>query len=145
MRPMLALGLFVALGVIATAAQAQMMRRSDPAERFAQADTNHDGRITHDEFVAGRAARFAKVDRNGDGYISDDDLPAFARSHAGMVQKVHALQQATDLDGDGRISRAEFEQAGEKLFALVDANGDGAVDQAEMRQMAEHARALAGK
>ena len=144
MRAMLCLSLAGVLSVLAGSAQAQV-GRADPAERFAQADTNHDGRISRDEFLAGREARFARVDRNGDGFISDDDLPPFVRSHAGMMQKAHALEQAADLDGDDRVSRAEFQQAGERLFATADTNHDGAIDQAEMDRTVEQIRAMAGR
>lgn len=144
MRPMFSLSLLAVLACVGFSARAQM-GRPDPAERFAQADANHDGRITQDEFTAGRAARFAKADRNGDGFISDDDLPRFARSNAGLLQKVHALQKAADLNGDGKVSRAEFDQAGERMFAAADTNHDGAVDQAEMHAAVEQMRALAGK
>lgn len=132
------------LSVLACTTQAQI-GRADPAERFAQADANHDGRISREEFLAGREARFARADRNGDGYISDDDMPPFVRSNTGMMQKVHALEQAADLDGDGRVSRAEFHQAGERLFATVDTNHDGVIDHAEMDKAVDQIRALAGR
>lgn len=144
MRAMRCLSLVGVLSVLAVSAQAQI-GPVDPAERFAQADTNHDGRISRDEFLAGRQARFARADRNGDGFISDDDLPPFVRSNAGMMQKVHAMEQAADLDGDGRVSRAEFQQAGERLFATADTNHDGFIDQAEMSRAVEQVRAMAGR
>lgn len=38
------------------------------------ADTNGDGTVTRDEFVAGTDAWFARQDRNGDGTITTDDF-----------------------------------------------------------------------
>lgn len=136
--------LLIGLGCVAAGGWAHAAR-VDPAERFAQADADHDGRVTRDEFMAARAARFAKVDRDGDGFLGDADLPRFVRSNPGMLQKVHALQQPSDADGDGRISRDEFEQAGATLFARADANHDGCVDAGEMDRAAAQARALADR
>jgi len=43
---------------------------------FARTDTNHDGKVSRDEFVAvakERAGDFDKIDRNHDGYISEQE------------------------------------------------------------------------
>lgn len=43
-----------------------------------QADTNHDGKISHDEFKAAHEKRmeeiFKKLDTNGDGFIDKDEM-----------------------------------------------------------------------
>ena len=48
-------------------------------KRLREMDTNKDGRVTKDEFVAFSAKRaeelFAKLDRNGDGALSKEDRP----------------------------------------------------------------------
>jgi EF hand len=38
-------------------------------------DTNNDGKISKDEYMAGCEQRFTRLDRNGDGYIEPDELP----------------------------------------------------------------------
>lgn len=133
-----------ALAVAAAGAHAQI-GRPDAAQRFAEADANHDGQVSLAEFQAARAARFAKADRNGDGVLTDDDLPRFARSNPAMLAKIHAMQHGADRDGDGRITREEFDEAGNHLFALADANHDGVVDAAEMRQVAQRMQSLAAQ
>lgn len=44
---------------------------------FAQADTNKDGELTRDEFVADAAAFFKKLDNNGDGVLSRYDVAIY--------------------------------------------------------------------
>ncbi|HEY3327838.1 MAG TPA: EF-hand domain-containing protein [Novimethylophilus sp.] len=43
-----------------------------------QADTNHDGKVSHDEFKAAHEKRmeemFKKLDANGDGFIDKDEM-----------------------------------------------------------------------
>lgn len=115
----------------------------DPLERFAQADSNHDGLVGRQEFLAARAARFEQMDRDRDGYLADSDMPRFMRSDAGRMRKFHAAQQMADSDGDGRISHAEFIAAGARMFALVDANHDQVIDKAELQQATDRLGALA--
>ena len=44
-------------------------------------DTNHDGKISADEFRAPQLATFAKLDSNGDGVVSPAELQAYAKAH----------------------------------------------------------------
>ena len=54
--------------------QERMQKRAD--ERFDKVDTNHDGAISHDEFMAQSEERFKKLDTNGDGKISKEERDA---------------------------------------------------------------------
>lgn len=51
---------------------------SDHEHMMEQADTNHDGKISHDEFKAAHEKRmeemFKKLDANGDGFIDKDEM-----------------------------------------------------------------------
>ncbi len=132
----------LALLVFASSASARMGHR-DPAELFAQADTNHDGVVSRSEFLAARATRFDKLDRNHDGYLTDADMPRFVRSNSDRMRKFHEMLQMADGDHDGKVSRDEFIAAGGRMFEMVDGNHDGVVDQAEMQQATERLRALA--
>lgn len=55
-------------------------------QKFEQADTNHDGRLTLDEARAGMprvAQHFAQIDTGGQGYVTLDQIQAFVKSQAG--------------------------------------------------------------
>ncbi len=51
--------------------QRQAMRA---AERFAAKDSDHDGKVTVEEFVAARKARLAALDTDGDGVLSREEM-----------------------------------------------------------------------
>ena len=44
-------------------------------------DTNGDGSVSQDEYIAAAKARFAKLDKNGDGFIEADEMPAHHWAH----------------------------------------------------------------
>ena len=108
-------------------------------------DTNGDGLISKAENRAATEARFARMDANGDGTIGADErgkgmgkwkrggrrggaagggpAPLDARKGQGMK---------ADANGDGVITRAEFDAQSAARFAAMDANKDGKIDQSEM-------------
>ena len=58
-------------------------------------------------------AMFEMMDRNGDGYITANEAPRVTRVRAASVQTGAARANSEwiaghDLDGDGRVSQAEF-------------------------------------
>ncbi|MFL6688854.1 MAG: hypothetical protein ACJ8IR_01515 [Alphaproteobacteria bacterium] len=48
---------------------------------FQRLDSNHDGKLTLQEFSASQAKTFARMDKNGDGVITRDELTS-RRSYA---------------------------------------------------------------
>lgn len=64
-------------------------RASDPAERFAQMDADHDGNLTWEELSAARPNlnrnAFDTIDTNHDGYIRLDEWQAFSAGHGGSA------------------------------------------------------------
>lgn len=132
------------------------------ADWFAEADADHDGRLTLDEFRADADRWFKALDVNGDGLI---DMPEVTRweeqlvpevtrggmgfigaprsrnssdtrtSGAGvwsLVNEPHPIRGA-DADFSMTVSRAEWRAAADRRFALLDADHDGAITFAELK------------
>jgi Ca2+-binding EF-hand superfamily protein len=118
------------------------------------ADLNKDGAIDQTEFQTTRDKWFADLDADKDGFVTADELKAFGdKMHAEWAKK-HGDQAATDnpdankkhgdfsqrilnrvdTDKDGKISKAEFDAEGSKLFAKLDENSDGKITESEMPQ-----------
>ena len=125
-----------------TALHAQGLRKlGDPIELFEQADANHDGLVSRDEYVAARAHKFDELDRNHDEFLTEANFPRLAKAGQ-RGEKVKKMLDAADTDHDGKVSRDEFKNAGGKWFDLADANHDGVVDKNELKQAAERFKAL---
>jgi Ca2+-binding EF-hand superfamily protein len=117
------------------------------------ADLNKDGVIDQSEFQTTRDKWFADLDSNKDGFVTADELKAFGdKMHAEWAKK-HADQangdkkadgkhgdfsqrilERVDSDKDGKISKAEFDTEGSKLFTKLDENSDGKIAENEMPQ-----------
>jgi EF hand len=81
-------------------------------------DKNKDKQVTQREF-RGKAVDFRRLDRNGDGVLREADFtagpPAFSASPGSM------LFQMADRDGNGHITKAEFDA----LFDSLDSGHRG--------------------
>lgn len=88
------------LGGAAVAQTAQPGRSGDP-----------DARVTRDEFVARHLQRFDGADANRDGVLTAEE--ARAAFTAGRAERRAAMFARLDTNGDGAISRAEFDARAE--------------------------------
>jgi Ca2+-binding EF-hand superfamily protein len=92
-------------------------------------DSDKDGKISKAEFDAEGTKLFAKLDENSDGKIASDEMPQrhWARFGGQMFDRI-------DADKDGKVTKAEFQAAGEKMFQRMDKNGDGIIEKGEMQK-----------
>ena len=104
-----------------------------------QADANHDGKVTKQEYNDARAALFARMDRNGDGFIDDADSREGANERG--QRAAAALRGRIDSNGDGKVSKEEFVNAPTMLFDTIDADTNGELAAKEL----DAARTAAGK
>lgn len=117
------------------------------ARRFGRLDGDKDGKVTEADFVARAKARFAKLDTNKDGVVSREEIREarkargerrWKRRHARFDRARHHRRghrfgmRRIDTDRDGKITKAEYRAAGDKLFAWLDRNKDGVIEHAEL-------------
>lgn len=132
--------LLIAAMVMAAASAGVAAAQGGPGGRgaamLASADTNGDGNITRAEFDTARANHFAQMDANHDSVLSAGERPQMGP--LGGAQPASAGGQHRDhgdANGDGSISRAEYDAQGARMFARLDANGDHVISQAEIQAM----------
>jgi EF hand len=98
---------------------------------FAAADANADGAVTLEEMAAARQAMFTKADTNADGKLDATEREAQMVEHMKAVAKARVAQgDRMDADEDGIVTLEEF-TARDDRFARLDEDGDGAVSKAE--------------
>ena len=76
----------------ATGDAAAAKRHTTLAQRFADANTTHDGHLTLDQARAGlpmAARHFAAIDKDNKGYVTLDDIHAYLKAQ--RAAKHHAL------------------------------------------------------
>ena len=117
--------------------------RHERHNMLADADTNHDGVISRQEFDAAHAALFDRLDTNHDGFLTPED-------HPGGMMRMHehggpggpggghgGWLQHMDANHDGNISRDEFLAGPIERFNRLDTNHDGIIEASEMPQRHE--------
>ncbi|MBT6312517.1 MAG: hypothetical protein HOJ21_04865 [Alphaproteobacteria bacterium] len=111
-------------------------------ERFAEIDTNKDGKITRDEGQAHSDARFAKTDTNADGAVTAAEMKAAMMDHMSkrLDRRIAKHMERADTNKDGVISNAEARAAGDARFERMDKNKDGVVELAEIKRKHGHHR-----
>lgn len=122
--------------------------------RFAMRDADGDGKISAKEFGERRADRFKELDQNKDGTLTPEELQAARDTRMRRMRKAgeRAKQgqrrgmrrhhrrgrgmaiMRLDLNRDGRISVAEYNLQGDRMFLSFDLNSDGSITKIEMRQ-----------
>ncbi len=127
------------------------------SKRFARMDANDDGALTSADREARmaqhRTEMFAKLDSDRNGQISCDEF--MAQRPEGMRSKGPGhhrmgvrgersgmMMRMADTNSDGRITRAEFTAAALARFDRADADRNGQVTAPERKAMRENWRAM---
>lgn len=106
-------------------------RRDTREERFAEMDTNRDGRLSRNEWTSGEDT-FEQLDRNNDQYISRDELLNRDWNDRNdrddrdgdLYPRDERRFQDLDRSRDGRLSRTEW-TGSRDFFDRLDRNDDG--------------------
>ncbi|MGV8941139.1 MAG: hypothetical protein ACOH1P_06285 [Lysobacter sp.] len=104
--------MFVLPALVAVSAPAPAQSRVDTTRDYLQRmDTNRDGRVSLDEYLAWMSYAFERMDSDGDGILSPAEQPG----------------------GKGKpLSRSQHRARLTDRFARQDANRDGFLDAAEL-------------
>lgn len=125
-----------ALACASFPATAQQRPSAEQLERLrdilTNSDVNGDGRVTRREYDAYRADIFARLDRNGNGVVSEEDTPRVRFARRKFTEKLEQVLAMADKNGDGRLTRAEWDKPERDIFELVDQDGDGVIALADL-------------
>lgn len=109
--------------------------RAGAAKMFAGADSDKDGRVTHEEMRAFHG-KMGGAHRGPHGGGHEGGPPLHARGEGKPGGPMHL-----DADGDGAVTLAEAQGGIERHFGELDSNRDGSITEAEMRAAHEAHRA----
>ena len=96
-------------------------------EMMHKMDTNHDGMVSRDEWIAFQEKVFAMLDKNKTGKVDEaeylqatPEVVSFATGGyaSGLLNK--GMFKKIDVDGDGTISHDEFMNYQMKVFDMMD-------------------------
>jgi len=146
MQKSLLLGLAVLAASGALTAPAALAASHSTSVFIEEQDLNGDGKVSLEEFKAGRALEFRKADFNEDGTLSEAEyVGEYEGRLYGRLSKIgdpekrleeyqRQMRQAKvrfgvlDTDKNGAISQEEYLASGLRMFNLHDRNKDGVVD-----------------
>jgi hypothetical protein len=84
--------------------------------------------------MAVRATCFARYDASATGMLTRGEIKKFSPPQ--QADRIDAAFSHLDLDGDGVISREEFDRESDRLFRRMDTNGDGVIAGTELNNVA---------
>lgn len=142
----------LAVGIIAVSGTMVEARDRGDGPRtmdFSTLDVDGSGEITQEDLDALRENRFADIDSNGDGAVSKDEFMAASAARAG--ERAGEMFDRLDADGDGALSRDVLEsrdgrgRGAGRLLERADADGSGGVSEEELAAAMERFAERGGK
>lgn len=124
----------LALSAVAVAAPPPEGKGGRLDGMFDRLDANGDGYLTDSEIATRHKRLFDDADADRDGKISRDEM-------RGHLQKKHDEKRANrfpDANGDGAVTRQEFEAASRERFDDLDADKNGKLTEEEVRRGHPH-------
>jgi Ca2+-binding EF-hand superfamily protein len=101
-------------------------------------DTNGDGRITLDEYLAAANAHFKSIDSQHKGSVDAADIASSPEATARIDQRAQSMVKRLDTTGNGFVTQDEFVAAAQQRFARLDKNADGKLTPDELTAARRH-------
>jgi len=121
----------------------QARREQRRLERFKTADTDNNGNISRDEYLAAQQKRaerrFARMDRDSNGMLSAEEYDR-KRGHHDKKGRGKNIFTKLDSNSDGHATLEETQIAWDNWFRKMDTNGDNMVTPEEVKQAREKYR-----
>ena len=102
---------------------------------FDEMDTNHDGFVSRDEFLAYQKKRFDEFDTNRDGKVDAKEIASSPPLMERNLKTAERMIHAWDKNGDGVVTADEYKQDAEDRFARQDKTGSGKISRPARPQM----------
>ena len=116
-------------------------------DRLQAVDTNGDGVVSKEEFVAKRSEKFGDADVDGSAGLSLEEFTVMheKREAERRARRVQHRFERLDANDDGIVDEAELAAKADKMFGRLDANDDGALSGDELKRGRHWARHHGGR